>query len=173
MRFIYAFSKYVLFFLIYSILGAVIETLFRLVIDHQLYGVHGFLHLPLFPIYGFGAILIIKLLKPRIRHPVPLFISGALLASTLEFAASWLIELVFGDKIWNYGSMPFNLYGRVSLYSSLGFGLGAIVLVYFVHPIIEKLVKRLPKIPTIAIAATVLVVLLTDFVFSVIERLNS
>lgn len=149
MRSVYAFSKYVIFFLIYSLLGAVVETLFRLVIDHQLYGIHGFLHLPLFPIYGFGAILIIKLLKPHVRHPIPLFITGALLASTLEFIGSWLIEVVFGDRIWDYGSMPFNLDGRVSLYSSIGFGLGAIVLVYFIHPRVEKLIGRLPKLPTI------------------------
>ena len=169
----YVFSKYVLFFLIYSLLGAVVETLFRLVVDHRLYGIHGFLHLPLFPIYGFGALLIIFVLRHRVRHPIPLFFSGALLATTLEFIGSWLIEAIFDDRIWDYSNMPFNLYGRVSLISSIGFGLGAILLIYFVHPKVEKLINRIPKMPTVVIASGVLVVLLTDFVISVIERLNS
>ncbi|MFZ3010173.1 MAG: putative ABC transporter permease [Candidatus Microsaccharimonas sp.] len=173
MKSIYSIGKYVLFFLIYSLLGVVVETIYRLITEQQLYGAHGFLHLPLFPIYGFGALLIILLLRTHVRHPIWLFFAGAFLATVLEFVGHWLIEVVFGDRIWDYKSLPFNLDGRISLYSSVGFGLGAVLLVHVIHPRLEKLVNRLPKRPTIIIASVVLTVLVTDFVLTVIERLGS
>ncbi len=169
----YIFAKYVLYFLVYSLLGALSETLFRLVIDHQLYGIHGFMHLPLFPIYGFGAILIIKLLTNLRRNPILIFIFGSLIATMLEFMGSLIIEAVFKERIWDYSSMPFNLDGRVSLISSFGFGIGAIIVVYLIHPLVVKLINRLPKIPTISIATVAFVVLIIDFIYSVIDRLAS
>jgi len=173
MKITYITGKYILFFLVYSVVGALIETLVRLVTEHQLYGIHGFLHLPLFPIYGLGALLIITLLGTHVRHPVPLFFAGAFLATVLEFVGHWIIEVVFGDRIWDYKSLPFNLDGRISLYSSIGFGMAAVLLVHFIHPRVEKLVNRLPKRATIVLAAVVSVLLLTDFIYTVVERLGS
>jgi uncharacterized membrane protein len=167
----YTFGKYVLYFLIYSLLGGVIEILYRLATEHQLYNVHGFLHLPLFPIYGFGALLIIKLLGTHVRHPIPLFVVGAVIATALEFVGHWLIEVIFGDRIWDYKNIPLNLEGRVNLYSSIGFGLAAVLLVHFIHPRVEKIVGLLPKRPLIALSVVILAVLLTDFIWSAIERL--
>jgi len=169
----YTLGKYILFFVTYSLLGAFAETLFRLITEHHLYGIHGFLHLPLFPIYGFGALLIIRLLRKQVRHPVPLFILGALLCTVLEFVANWLLEVIFGNRIWDYSNVPFNFYGRISLYSSIGFGLGAILLVHFIHPALEKLVNHLPRRAVIIGATVILAVLLTDFVWTVVERLGS
>lgn len=164
-------GRYIWYFLIYSFLGAVIETLYRLVTEHQLYGVHGFLHLPLFPIYGIGALLIIIVLGKHVRHVIPLFFLGALLATVVEFAAHFLIEVLFGERIWDYSSSPFNFQGRVSLLSSVGFGLAAVFLVHFIHPYLEKKFKRIPNHINIIIASIVIVVLLIDIISSVLERL--
>ena len=168
---LYIFGRYVWYFLIYSFLGAVVETLYRLVTEHQLYGVHGFLHLPIFPIYGIGALLIITILAKRVRHIVPLFFLGALLATVLEFAAHLLIQIIFGERIWDYSNVPFNLDGRISLYSSIGFGVAAVLLVHFIHPFLEKKFDRLPKKVNIVVAIVVIAVLLVDIITSVIARL--
>jgi len=164
-------GQYTLFFLIYSFLGAIGETLFRLLTEHQLYGINGFLHLPIMPIYGFGAILIIALLGSRIRHPLLLFGIGVLLTTILEFVSHWLIEAVLGVRIWDYSQKPLNLDGRVSLDTSIGFGVAALLLVYFIHPQISRVLKRLPKQTTMIAAAIVWVVVSADFISSVIERL--
>lgn len=171
MESLYSFGRYVWYFLIYSFLGAIVETIFRLVTEHQLYGIHGFLHLPIFPIYGIGALLIIFLLEKRVRHVVPLFFAGALLTTILEFAAHWLIEVIFNERIWDYSSVPFNLDGRISLISSIGFGVAAVVLVHFIHPWLKRLFKRLPNRINIVVAVIVFTVLTTDIVASIIERL--
>jgi uncharacterized membrane protein len=170
MHLVYALGRYVWFFLIYSFLGALIETLFRLVTEHHLYGIHGFLHLPIFPIYGIGALLIIFVLRNHVHHIVPLFFAGAILTTILEYIAHWLIELVFHEKIWDYSNTFLNIDGRVSLVSSIGFGLAAVALVYFIHPWLEKLFNKIPNRINVIIAIVVLLGVSTDIVVSVVER---
>lgn len=165
-------AKYILYFIFYSALGGIAETLYRLATEHQLYGVHGFLHLPILPIYGVGALMIIVLLSPRIKHPAALFVLAALLASIVEFVAHWLIEVIFGVWIWGYENNSFNLFGRVSLISSIAFGFAALLIVYLIHPRLVAITKRLPK-KVIAIAATILGgIVLVDIVISVVQRLS-
>ena len=168
----YTIGRYTLFFLIYSFVGSLIETLYRLITEGQLYGIHGFLHhLPILPIYGFGALIVI-LLARKVRHPFLLFVLSALAASVLEFVTSWGIEMVLGTRIWDYSNDPLNLFGRVDLFSSIGFGLVALLLVYYIHPLVSKLIKHLTQRTTIVIASVVWVVLLTDTVISFVQRLK-
>lgn len=161
------------FFLIYSFVGAVVETIFRLITEHQLYGIHGFLHLPIFPIYGVGALLIVTLFKRQIKHIGLLFFAGALLTTALEFTAHLLIEVIFNERIWDYSNVPFNIDGRVSLYSSIGFGVAAVALVHFIHPRLEKMFDRLPSKVNVVVAVIVSLVLIVDITVSVIQRLAS
>lgn len=166
----YSAAKYVLLFIIYSALGGLVETLYRLATEHHLYGVHGFLNLPILPIYGFGALAIIAIGR-HFRHPVTLFIFGGLAATIIEFVASWVIEMVFGIRIWNYANDALSLWGRVRLTTAIGFSLCGVLLVYVVHPRVEKLMKKLPKHTLMTAAAILGSVVLVDIVFSVIARL--
>lgn len=166
----YTLARYTLYFVIYSLLGAIAETTFRLITEQHLYGVHGFLHIPILPIYGFGA-LIILFIAQKIRNPIGLFIVGTIAATVLEFVTSWLIEIIFHERIWDYTDKVFDAWGRVSLETSLIFGLGGLVVVYVIHPLIAKYVKRVPKRATIMIALAIGVVLIVNVISSVIERL--
>lgn len=166
----YRLGRYTFYFVIYSLLGAVGETLFRLVTEQQFYGVHGFLHLPLLPIYGFGALSII-LIARKVRSPVVLFFVGAAVATVLEFAASWLIEVIFDIRIWDYSAKVFNLQGRVSLETSLIFGLGGLLAVYGIHPFVSKYIKQIPKKLITIGMGVVWAILLTDATLSVLGRL--
>lgn len=165
-------ARYAIYFLGYSFLGAVVETIVRLIRDGQLYGIHGFLHLPIFPIYGFGAIAIIAIFGHRKLNPLTLFVYGALLATVVEFVAHWLIELVFGVRIWWYDEEPFNLYGRISLMSSIGFGVGAILIVNFLHPQVKKVVEKLPNIILYIAASLTVIIVLADTIISTLQRLG-
>jgi len=167
----YTIAKYTLFFIFYSALGAVAETLYRLATEHQLYGVHGFLHLPILPIYGVGALLIIVLLGSRIKHPALLFVLAAVLASIVEFIAHWLIEVIFGVWIWGYEHHMFNLFGRISLASSIAFGVVALAIVYFIHPRLVKIVTSIPKKVMLLTASILGVIVVVDIVVSIFERL--
>lgn len=164
------FAKYIIYFLIYSTLGALLETGFRLVTEQHWYGIHGFLHLPLFPIYGFGALLIL-LIARYIRNPIILFFVGGVAVSILEFAAHWLIEVIFNDRIWSYENGTPTLGGRISLLSSFWFSVAAVVLVYIIHPRVVKLIDRIPSREVMVIVVLAGTIVLFDIIFSIIERL--
>lgn len=169
---IYSFSRYILFFLAYSVLGTLAETLYRLATEHHVYGIHGFLHIPILPIYGFGALMIIFLLEKLRRKPFLLFIVATLLLSLLEFIAHWVIEALFHVRIWDYSADPFNLAGRIDLYSSIGFGLLAVLLINGIHPLFRRAIKHIPNYVTIVIAGIILIVLLVDAVISVVGHMK-
>lgn len=166
------FGRYIIYFLIYSFLGAVGETIFRLFTEQQLYGIQGFLYFPIMPIYGIGAILAILLLRKYRRHPVWLFIVGTVLASLLEFIVHWLIEVTFNIRIWDYSHKPFNLDGRIALVNSLAFGLATVVLVYLIHPFISSRIQKLKRRTVIVAATTTAVIIVTDTVLSAMKYLG-
>jgi uncharacterized membrane protein len=165
-------AQYIVLFLIYSIVGSIVEMLYRLITEHQLYGIHGFLHIPILPIYGFGAILIILLLEKIHRKPLLLFIVATILASLIEFVTHWLIEVLFHIKLWDYSGDPFNISGRIDLYSSVGFGLLAVLLVNVIHPFFRRVVKRMSMIVTTVAAGIIVVVILADTIISIIQRMS-
>lgn len=163
-------TRYTLYFITYSLLGALIETVFRLVTEGQLYAISGFLHLPLMPIYGFGALIIIAIYR-AVKNPLLLFLAGTVAVTILEFVAHWLIEQIFGTRIWDYSHKPFNLDGRVSLDNSLGFGLAALGLIYGIHPVVRRFVKKLPLPLASVLAFGVGGIVLLDTILSTIQRL--
>ena len=165
----YNFGRYILFFITYSVIGTIAETLFRLITEHQLYGVHGFLSLPIFPIYGFGALLILLIYR-RFKNPVMLFFVSIVLMVALEFFAHLLIEAIFNVRIWDYGDSPFSIHGRVRLDTAIGFGIAALLLVYVIHPKIKKLVERIPKKVSIIFAVLATTILVTNIIFSIYMR---
>ena len=163
-------SEYVLYFVIYSAVGALVETAFRFVTEGQLYGIHGILHFPILPIYGFGALLIL-LISNYVRKPIPLFIVATVLTSVLEFISSWIYEMIFGTKLWDYSEKHFNFEGRVSLDNSLGFGVVALLLVYELHPFVKKWIEKIPSVAIIILAVSIVAVLGIDLTLSFISKL--
>ena len=68
-----------------------------------------------------------------------------ILCSVLEYLAGWYLELTWGVKWWDYSSAPWNLQGRVCLYSSLLFGLGGMLLVWLISPLFYSVYRRIPR----------------------------
>ena len=103
----------------------------------------GFLEGPYCPIYGVGALLVISLLLPYKQHPVTLFIAGTILVTTLEYITSWLMEIMFHTRWWDYSNYRFNINGRVCLLNAILFGIMALVVCYGIHPVILDLLQKL------------------------------
>ena len=107
-------EKYVSYFFIYSFFGWVIEVILFLFQTKDFVN-RGFLHLPILPIYGFGGVLILVLLKPFRKKQLYLFITGIILAGILEYSTSWFLETFKGMKWWDYTGYFLNLNGRICL----------------------------------------------------------
>jgi uncharacterized membrane protein len=162
--------RYILLFVIYSLIGVLVEVIFGLIVDHRINGVgYGFLFIPIMTIYGFGAAFIL-FLRRYLHGPVVLFIGSILITTLLEFISHWLFQVLFGIQFWDYSNKPFNIEGRVSLDSSIGFGVAAVLLVYVIHPFVSRLLARLSRRWTIILAILAGSVLMVETVHSLVKR---
>lgn len=158
-------STWFLYFILYSVLGWLVETVYCSVpAGHWVE--RGFLNGPLCPIYGCGAVLMLGGLEPYISHPVLLFVLSMLGASIMEFVVSWAMEKMFGMRWWDYSDQPFNVQGRVCLLNSTLFGVMGLVLARVIHPRMQYLVGLLPPMWCVGLAVLFFVMLCVDTVVS-------
>ena len=130
----------------------------------------GLLHCPFSPIYGFGGLLLILLLKP-IKHNVILFYLGAvLLTSILEYVTGFLIKLTLNKMLWDYSHEFLSINGYICLKSSLVWGLLSINFIYLLKPVLRCLIYHIPRYLRIVLAYSVFVFFLLKaytFIWSV------
>ena len=130
------------YFLIFSILGLVIETLYCYFTMGILESRKGFIWGPFCPVYGVcGAILIYILDKTNLKSIIKLFIAGFIIGSIGEYILSYILESIYGIRFWNYEYLQYNLNGRISLMFSIYWGILAIILIKFIKPLIDKFVN--------------------------------
>ena len=122
------------YFCIYSFLGWIIEGLFNLSTRGN-FTKPNFLILPLKPMYGIAAVLLI-ILKDLV--PFWLFLIGCFIVpSFVEYLTAYLLFHSFHLKYWDYSKLPYNLSGYVCLRFSIYWVFLSLALVYVVHPFIS------------------------------------
>lgn len=139
------FYEFIIFLTIYSFIGWVCEVIYCSILSRKIVN-RGFLAGPVCPVYGFGAMFVVFLLKPADSGIIVIFLTGLALTSILEYITGWLLEAFFSTKWWDYSNNRFNLNGRVCLKNSVLFGLMCVVLVKVLHPAITHVVVLIPEI---------------------------
>lgn len=140
----YTFTQWVLFFFVYSFFGWIWESCYASVEQRRLVN-RGFLHGPVIPIYGFGALGVLAATMD-VRGSVPgIFVFGMLGATVLEYLTGYFMERLFHVKYWDYSHFPLNLNGYICLFASLAWGVFSVLLVRLVQPPIEELVLGLRR----------------------------
>ncbi|MCD8121654.1 MAG: hypothetical protein LUE65_05345 [Clostridiales bacterium] len=132
------------FFLVYSFLGWCVEVAYHAVTFGKVVN-RGFLNGPVCPIYGFGMLAVIVLLLPVEEHLFLLFLGGLCLTSVIELFGGWALYRLFHMRWWDYTNEPFNLGGYVCLKFSLMWGIGCVLMVRVIHPLIQTLVEIVPR----------------------------
>lgn len=162
-----------LFFLIYSILGWISEVIYGFIFEKKFIN-RGFLIGPMCPIYGFGAIIMMLYLTQYRENPLTVFIMGAVICTVLEYITSYLMEKIFKARWWDYSNYKFNVNGRVCLYLSCLFGLGGVVTVCFINPIIINLIKLIPNTIMLIISSILFILFLLDVItsFNIINKVK-
>lgn len=151
----YTFYQLGWFFLVYSLLGWLLETSLAAAKKRRLLN-RGFLNAPFSPIYGLGGVLF-ALFLPELRDtPFFLFLLGAILATGLELFTGILLEKIFGQKWWDYSQEKFQFEGHICLKYSLLWGLLALLCVFVGNPLLTTLIGLLPS----TVGHVVLVVIL-------------
>lgn len=159
------FATYFLLFFIYSFLGWLLEVIYSLYDDKKFIN-RGFLIGPYCPIYGFGCVLILILLKGFSHHPVALFMSGVIICSALEYFTGFMMEKLFKTRWWDYSNRKFNLNGRICLETMLPFGIGLLIIWYVVNPFILKIFSLVPNVVLISIAIVIFILMFIDVIIS-------
>lgn len=155
-----ALEKVFLWFLLYSFVGWLWETVLNIVMKKRFVD-RGILNGPICPIYGFGALLAIYAL-PGEHSVVAIFLSSGVLCCTLEYFTSWAIEKLFHMRLWDYSGKPFNINGRVYLNGFLFFAAGCTVVKLWVQPHIMDMLNAIDPRTITILAVALLVVLLAD-----------
>ena len=130
------------YFVLYSILGFIIETLFGLCTKGVIESRKSFLYGPFCAIYGLGAVVMLIFLQYFKKNNGTLFLGGFLIGSIVEYLVSWIGEMLLHVKWWDYSAVPFNIQGRVCVFFSLFWGILAIFLVKTVHPRVDKFIEK-------------------------------
>ena len=141
------FSLYQVFayFLIYSCLGWCLEVIYAAVTTGQLIN-RGFLNGPVCPIYGFGMVIVLFALTPLSHSLLLLYLGGVILPSALELVGGWALYKLYHTRWWDYSDYPFNIGGYICLEFSLLWGVGTLIVMKLVHPIIADAVALIPPL---------------------------
>ncbi len=159
------------YFLIYSILGWVMESVFRSVMEKRMINT-GFLKGPICPIYGFGAIIMITILKNLENNIILLFITSLIILTAWEYIVGVLLEKIFHTKYWDYSDHKINFQGRICLSNSIYWGILGVVFVKFIHPFIQRIVGNVDINILYFVVTISSLVFIVDVITSVIKVKN-
>lgn len=101
------------YFIIYSIIGFIIETIFGILTKGVLESRKSFIIGPFCSIYGLGAVIMILALQKFKKNNYTLFFGGFLVGSIIEYVVSLIGEAIFHVVWWDYSDMAFNINGRI------------------------------------------------------------
>lgn len=127
-------------FLIGSIIGYGLEMIVGLVQNGHFVSRQGLLFGPFIQVYGVGLVayyLVISNIKRK--SYVKIFFITMLLGGIVEYLFSYFQETWFGTISWDYSNLLFNIHGRTSLLHCLYWGIGGVLFVRFILPLIRNL----------------------------------
>jgi len=159
-------------FYIYSMLGFLLEFLVKTFLFKGMNS--GILYGPWLPVYGFGGISVIFIMRfvfnrfniPRWLKIICVFLMTSIFLSLIELVGGLLIEKVFRRVFWDYSGMKFNIGKYISLEMALVWGVGSLIIIYLIKPLLDKFIKKIPGIITILVSILFFVDVLFTFIFN-------
>lgn len=156
------------YFLIFSVVGLLLETLYCFISVGVLESRKGFIWGPLCPVYGVcGTALIWILDKLKYKKSIQLFAAGFILGSITEYILSYVLEAIYGIRFWNYEYLRFNINGRISLIFSIYWGALSVILMKIAKPLIDKFVDKIKPNRKIVIELGIFIFLVIDCLVTV------
>lgn len=159
----------ILIFFVFCVTGWVWEVSLHLVANGTFVN-RGMLHGPWIPIYGAGSLLILTLLYRLRKKPILEFTAIVILAGIIEYMTSYYTEELFsGKKWWDYQGYFLNLDGRICAEGLLTFGIGGMILVYLIAPMLDNYLRKMKTQIAVPICVILLSLFMIDQVYSFIN----
>lgn len=170
---IYNFNFYnlIYFFAFYSFAGWCLEILYYFKNEHRFVN-RGFLYGPFCPIYGCGVVFLVTFLDSYKNNIFVLFLLACFFTSVLEYITGFMLEKTFKTKWWDYTDDPLNLHGRVCVPYSLLWGVGEVIIIKVIHPIVHDVVNYIPKIFGDILISAIIIYFIVDFSLTLISLIE-
>ena len=170
-------NRYLTAYFVFSVLGWIWESIYCTIKERKWQN-RGFLYGPLCPIYGFGsivALLVYDLISFGIIHQLSwwmILIIGFFFSMVLEYPTSYILEKLFHARWWDYSDLPLNINGRTCVITSLGFGIGAIIIMNYLIPSYEQALVIIPA-SIIAISCVIFVAIHSSDITLTVSHLTN
>ena len=89
-----------------------------------------------------------------------------IILSIIEAMGGYLIEYLFHTTFWDYSDFKFNIGKYIAVEIAIIWGLCSILLIYFIKPLIDKIISKIPKYLTY----TLLILFIIDLVLTLIIK---
>ena len=167
---VYTWYQWLTFFYLYCFFGWIFESSYVSILKRRFVN-RGFLRIPMLPLYGSGAVMMLVVSEPFQDSLLLTWVSGVIGATILEYVTGWAMEQLFKVRYWDYSNQKFNLHGYICLSSSIAWGFLTIFMTHVIHKPIERAVLSLPVMWDILFVAVVTVVFTADAIVCTREAL--
>ncbi len=141
----YSPEQWLSFFYIYCFFGWIFESVYVSVKSRHFVN-RGFLRLPMLPLYGSGAVMMLWVSLPFQNSILLVYLSGVIAATALEYVTGYVMERLFKMRYWDYSTKRFQLHGYICLSSSIAWGFLTILLTEVIHQHVSDFVLSLPTV---------------------------
>ncbi|MCI8607099.1 MAG: hypothetical protein HFG72_09870 [Hungatella sp.] len=166
----YPWYHWIAFFYIYCFFGWIFESAYVSLKKGCLVN-RGFLRLPMLPLYGTGAVMMLWVSLPVKDSLILVYLSGVVAATSLEYVTGYMMERLFKMKYWDYSNQRFQINGYICLTSSIAWGFLTIFLTEVIHRPIAAFILNMDPFLEFFILTVVSVVFVLDVVQSTREAL--
>ncbi len=167
----YAWYHWLTFFYIYCFFGWIFESAYVSVKTRHFVN-RGFLRLPMLPLYGTGAVMMLWVSLPVKNNLLLVYVFGFFAATLLEYVTGYVMERLFKVRYWDYSNQRFNLNGYICLSSSIAWGFLTIFMTEIIHRPIERFVLALPQALEWSLLAVISACFILDTIRSTKEALD-
>lgn len=161
----YTMIQWLFFFYLYSFMGWCFESAYVSVSEKKLTN-RGFIRGPFLPIYGSGAVMMLVVSMPFRDNLVLTYLAGCVGATILEYLTSVVMEALFQVRYWDYSHLRFQFQGRISLSSTLTWGVFTILASRVIQVQVEKPVLLIPSKVLTGVTLVLTALICADFALS-------
>lgn len=174
--------KILWFFMIYSVVGWMIEVSFHAVTMGKVVN-RGFLNGPLCPVYGSGVLMVLAVLNVLgttlgvetdldKASPLLLFVVGIIFATLIELIAGFMLDKLFHARWWDYRDRRFNLNGYICLEFSIIWGLATAFVLRVIQPFFDRMTDMIPVLLGQILLGIMYIIFAADLIITVMTILK-
>lgn len=167
----YGIEHWMFFFFLFTFIGWIQESTIESVYHRKLIN-RGFLKGPYIPIYGVGGCTMLICCLPFKENPFFVFLAGMFSCTVLEYFTGWLMETIFKKQFWDYSMLKFTYKNRISLVSSIFWGILSLFMVYILSELSEKLCFSIDHNVIVIIDIVMLTAMSIDFLLAVNRQMH-